>query len=64
LFSTLPSGTCSVCPPSCARREVDEDLAIDLTRLRRCDSVDLALLEKRILKDLIREDTHAPEYAI
>ncbi|WP_066718712.1 MULTISPECIES: ATP-binding cassette domain-containing protein [Hyphomicrobiales] len=40
------------------------DLAIDLPRPRRRGSVDLALLEERILKDLIREDAHAPEYAI
>jgi sulfonate transport system ATP-binding protein len=40
------------------------DLAIDLPRPRRRGSVDLALLEERILKRLLREDTALPEYAI
>jgi sulfonate transport system ATP-binding protein len=40
------------------------DIAVDLPRPRRRGSVELALLEERILKDLIREDTSAPEYAI
>jgi sulfonate transport system ATP-binding protein len=40
------------------------DIAVDLPRPRRRGSVDLALLEERILKDLIREDANPPEYAI
>lgn len=40
------------------------DLNIDLPRPRRRGSVDLALLEERILKDLIREDTNSPDYTI
>lgn len=40
------------------------DLAIDLPRPRRRGSVDLALLEERILKDLIREDANPPDYSI
>lgn len=40
------------------------DLAVDLPRPRRRGSVDLARLEERILKDLIREDIHAPDYTI
>ncbi len=40
------------------------DLAIDLPRPRRRGSVDLALLEERILKRLLREDAALPEYAI
>lgn len=40
------------------------DLTIDLPRPRRRGSVDLALLEERILKDLIREDTNSPDYTI
>lgn len=40
------------------------DLAIDLSRPRRRGSVDIALLEERILKDLIREDLNPPEYTI
>ncbi|MBX9875029.1 MAG: ATP-binding cassette domain-containing protein [Beijerinckiaceae bacterium] len=43
---------------------INLDLAIDLPRPRRRGSVDLALLEERILKDLIREDAHAPDYTI
>lgn len=40
------------------------DLAIDLPRPRRRGSVDLALLEERILKDLIREESNSPDYTI
>ena len=40
------------------------DIAVDLPRPRRRGSVDLALLEERILKDLIRDDPHAPDYTI
>jgi sulfonate transport system ATP-binding protein len=40
------------------------DIAVDLPRPRRRGSVDVALLEERILEDLIREDTNPPDYAI
>jgi sulfonate transport system ATP-binding protein len=40
------------------------DLAIDLPRPRRRGSVELALLEERILKRLLREETTLPEYTI
>jgi sulfonate transport system ATP-binding protein len=40
------------------------DIAVDLPRPRRRGSVDLALLEERILRDLIRDDANPPEYAI
>lgn len=40
------------------------DLPVELPRPRRRGSVELALLEERILKELIREDVNAPEYAI
>ncbi|AMJ59761.1 ATP-binding cassette domain-containing protein [Bosea sp. PAMC 26642] len=40
------------------------DITVNLPRPRRRGSVDLALLEERILKDLIREDTNPPDYTI
>jgi sulfonate transport system ATP-binding protein len=40
------------------------DLPIDLPRPRRRGSVDLALLEERILKRLLRDEASSPEYAI
>ncbi len=39
-------------------------LAIDPPRPHRRDPVDLALLEERILKDLIHEDVPAPDHKI
>jgi sulfonate transport system ATP-binding protein len=44
--------------------QITLDLTIDLPRPRRRGSVDIALLEERILKDLIREDTNIPDYTI
>lgn len=40
------------------------DIAVELPRPRRRGSVELALLEERILKELIREDVNPPDYAI
>jgi len=40
------------------------DLPIDLPRPRRRGSVDLAVLEERILNRLIRDETRLPEYTI
>ncbi len=40
------------------------DIPVDLPRPRRRGSVDLALLEERILKRLLRTEARAPEYAI
>lgn len=40
------------------------DIAVDLPRPRRRGSVDLALLEERILRDLVHDDVNPPEYAI
>ncbi|RDJ21241.1 ATP-binding cassette domain-containing protein [Bosea caraganae] len=40
------------------------DIAVDLPRPRRRGSVEIARLEERILKDLIREETPPPEYTI
>jgi sulfonate transport system ATP-binding protein len=40
------------------------DIEIDLPRPRRRGSVDLALLEERILSRLLQEESNTPEYAI
>jgi sulfonate transport system ATP-binding protein len=40
------------------------DRPIRLQRPRRCGSVDLALLEEKVLEQLLRETITSPEYAI
>jgi sulfonate transport system ATP-binding protein len=40
------------------------DVPVDLPRPRRRGSVDLAVLEERILRRLLQTDASAPEYAI
>lgn len=44
--------------------QISLDMAIDLPRPRRRGSVDLALLEERILARLLREEANAPDYVI
>ncbi len=40
------------------------DLAIDLPRPRRRGSVQIATLEEQILRRLLDDDAHAPDYTI
>ncbi len=44
--------------------KISLDIDIDLPRPRRRGSVDLALLEERILSRLLHEDANAPDYVI